>query len=314
MDANNIKYIVAIAKYGSINHAAKAMFISQPQLSHILKITEEECGLTLFQRTSRGTKLTPEGEDYLHHCNIILAEMAKLNRYVTQAASAQSRLRVSMTRFSHTSECFNEICRRHQDDTTIHYHLFENSASNVLEDIVDGKSNIGVLHYSTTNESMSQRSFADKKLNFIPLATFRPYVCLAADHPVLKGKTKSAIEIGELKDYGFVRYAGQYEDFIYHIASDSGLIDLNESQKIIYVCDRQEQMRLIQSTSFYTIGISEFSGQSELYQVISVPLLQSTEHLTFGIVTRKDTVLSPLEEEFKEDVISRYRTLSDSEL
>ena len=92
MDANNIKYIVAIAKYGSINHAAKAMFISQPQLSHILKTTEEECGLTLFQRTSRGTKLTPEGEDYLHHCNIILAEMAKLNRYVTQAASAQSRL------------------------------------------------------------------------------------------------------------------------------------------------------------------------------------------------------------------------------
>ena len=91
MDANNIKYIVAIAKYGSINHAAKAMFISQPQLSHILKTTEEECGLTLFQRTSRGTKLTPEGEDYLHHCNIILAEMAKLNRYVTQAASAQSQ-------------------------------------------------------------------------------------------------------------------------------------------------------------------------------------------------------------------------------
>ena len=90
MDANNIKYIVAIAKYGSINHAAKAMFISQPQLSHILKITEEECGLTLFQRTSRGTRLTPEGEDYLHHCEIILAEMAKLNRYVTQAASAQS--------------------------------------------------------------------------------------------------------------------------------------------------------------------------------------------------------------------------------
>ena len=83
MDANNIKYIVAIAKYGSINHAAKAMFISQPQLSHILKITEEECGLTLFQRTSRGTRLTPEGEDYLHHCEIILAEMAKLNRYVT---------------------------------------------------------------------------------------------------------------------------------------------------------------------------------------------------------------------------------------
>lgn len=313
MDANNIKYIVAIAKYGSINHAAKAMFISQPQLSHILKITEEECGLTLFQRTSRGTKLTHEGEDYLHHCEIILAEMAKLNHYVTQAASAQSRLKVSMTRFSHTSECFNEVCRRHQNDSSIHYHLFEDSASNVLNDVVEGKSNIGVLHFSTTNQEMTLQSFADKKLNFTPLATFRPYVCLAENHPVLRGKLQSAIDISELKDYGFVRYAGQYEDFIYHIASDSGLIDLNESQKIIYVCDRQEQMRLIQATTFYTIGISEFSVQSKLYHVISVPILKSSEHLAFGIVTRKDTILSPLEQELQEAVIQKYRALAETE-
>ena len=107
-----------------------------------------------------------------------------------------------------------------------------------------------------------------------------------------------------------MRYAGQYEDFIYHIASDSGLIDLNESQKIIYVCDRQEQMRLIQATTFYTIGIAAFSDQSKLYQVISVPILKSSEHLAFGIITRKDTVLSPLEQEFKEEVIRKYRTLA----
>lgn len=313
MDANNIKYIVAIAKYGSINHAAKAMFISQPQLSHILKITEEECGLTLFQRTSRGTRLTPEGEDYLHHCEIILAEMAKLNHYVTQAASAQSRLKVSMTRFSHISECFNEVCRRHQADSSIHYHLYEASASNVLNDVVEGKSDIGILHFSTTNQEMTLQGFADKKLSFTPLATFRPYVCLAENHPVLQGKVPAAIDIRELKDYGFVRYAGQYEDFIYHIASDSGLIDLNESQKIIYVCDRQEQMRLIQTTTFYTIGIAAFSDQSKLYQVISVPILKSSEHLAFGIITRKDTVLSPLEQEFKEEVIRKYRTLAETE-
>jgi len=58
--------------------------------------------------------------------------MAKLNRYVTQAASAQSRLKVSMTRFSHISECFNEVCRRHQADSSIHYHLYEASASAAL--------------------------------------------------------------------------------------------------------------------------------------------------------------------------------------
>ena len=37
MDPKNLKYFVAVAQYGSINAAAKAMFISQPQLSHIIK-------------------------------------------------------------------------------------------------------------------------------------------------------------------------------------------------------------------------------------------------------------------------------------
>ena len=45
MDESNIKYFVAVAKYGSINQAAKAMYISQPQLSHIIKNIEEEAGM-----------------------------------------------------------------------------------------------------------------------------------------------------------------------------------------------------------------------------------------------------------------------------
>ena len=44
--------------------------------------------------------------------------------------------------------------------------------------------------------------------------------------------------------------------------------------------------------------------------MISVPILKSSEHLAFGIITRKDTVLSPLEQEFKEEVIHKYRTLA----
>ena len=50
MDPKNLKYFVAVAQYGSINAAAKAMFISQPQLSHIIKSIEEDVGFELFQR------------------------------------------------------------------------------------------------------------------------------------------------------------------------------------------------------------------------------------------------------------------------
>ena len=114
MDTKNLKYFVGVAQYGSINQAAKAMYISQPQLSHIIKSIEEEVGFDLFQRTNQGSRLTRNGESFLAHCKVILNEMESLDHFISQTHRQGSRLVVSMTRFSHTAVCFNEVCARHQ--------------------------------------------------------------------------------------------------------------------------------------------------------------------------------------------------------
>lgn len=82
MDTNNLRYFAAVAKYGSITQAAKAAYISQPQLSHIIRQLEKEMGLTLFRRTSHGTKLTVDGQRILLHCQVILKEMDRLQNMV----------------------------------------------------------------------------------------------------------------------------------------------------------------------------------------------------------------------------------------
>ena len=119
MDPKNLKYFVAVAQYGSINAAAKAMFISQPQLSHIIKSIEEDVGFELFQRTSSGSSLTRNGEAFMSHCQIILNEMDSLDRFVSQVHHQGSRLTVSMTRFSHTAVCFNDVCARHEEQENL---------------------------------------------------------------------------------------------------------------------------------------------------------------------------------------------------
>ena len=53
LDTKNLKYFVGVARYGSINQAAKAMYISQPQLSHIIKSIEEEVELICFNAPIR---------------------------------------------------------------------------------------------------------------------------------------------------------------------------------------------------------------------------------------------------------------------
>lgn len=312
MDTNNLRYFAAVAKYGSITQAAKAMYISQPQLSHIIKQLEQEMGLTLFRRTSQGTRLTVDGQRVLSHCKVILREMDRLENMASTQKMDHSRLNVSMTRFSHTSECFNEICRKYQDIDSFSSHLCEAATMNVVEQVKSGYSNVGVIHVSTQRPDLTGY-FAQQGLTYLPLACFKPYVCLSKEHELIRRHGRKGIHIQDLQDYGFVRYLGQYEDFIYHISTEKGPIDLNEARKIVYVNDRQEQMRLLSKTNFFTVGIMEFPDQGAMYGVISVPLLGCQEHLRFGIILRQNAILSQMEEDFITLLQNQYHKLQAQE-
>lgn len=138
MDTNNLRYFAAVAQYGSITRAAKAMYISQPQLSHIIKQLEKEMGLTLFRRTSQGTRLTLDGQRILAHSKVILREMDQLRHLSTARKQDCGCLNVSMTRFSHNAECFNEICRRYQDAESFSNHLCEAATLDVIAQVKNG--------------------------------------------------------------------------------------------------------------------------------------------------------------------------------
>lgn len=65
MTLQQIKYALTIADCGSMNEAAKELFISQPSLSEAVKELEQEIGLEIFLRSNRGIIITPEGEEFL---------------------------------------------------------------------------------------------------------------------------------------------------------------------------------------------------------------------------------------------------------
>lgn len=173
MDTNNLRYFAAVAKYGSITQAAKAAYISQPQLSHIIRQLEKEMGLTLFRRTSHGTKLTVDGQRILLHCQVILKEMDRLQNMVNAHRIEKSCLNVSMTRFSHTAECYNEICRRYQDIDSFTGRLCEGATLDVVQDVKENRSNIGILHMAGKEADDLARNFEELASSMNPLPSFR---------------------------------------------------------------------------------------------------------------------------------------------
>src|SRR5216117_2717765 len=62
LDVTRLRVIEAVARYGSVTAAAKALHYSQPSVSHHLARLEQETGARLLQRVGRGIRLTPAGE------------------------------------------------------------------------------------------------------------------------------------------------------------------------------------------------------------------------------------------------------------
>ena len=83
MTLQQLKYALAIADCGSMNEAAKQLFISQPSLSETMKELEAEIGIEIFLRSNRGISLTPEGEEFLGYARQVTEQFGLLqSRYI----------------------------------------------------------------------------------------------------------------------------------------------------------------------------------------------------------------------------------------
>ena len=72
MELRQLSYFTTIVNEGNISQAAKKLNISQPPLSHQMKLLEEELGVTLFERGSRRIRLTPAGKTFYDRALAIL--------------------------------------------------------------------------------------------------------------------------------------------------------------------------------------------------------------------------------------------------
>lgn len=67
IDLNLCKSFLAVAKSGSISKAAEILYVSQPAVSHNIKLLEDKLECKLFNRTSKGVELTADAERLLYY-------------------------------------------------------------------------------------------------------------------------------------------------------------------------------------------------------------------------------------------------------
>ncbi len=304
MTLQQLKYVITVADKGSMNEAAKALFISQPSLSGAVKELERELGFSLFLRTNRGIVVTPEGEEFLGYARQVTEQYRLLsNRYIEK--ERREKFSVSMQHYSFAVKAFVETVKRAGMEN-YEFAIYETRTHEVIENVKNVKSELGILYKNDFNGKVLEKIFRDNQLQFTTLFTCDTFVYLRSGHPLAGRKM---ISMKDLEPYPCLAFDQGKNNSFYLAEEMKSTYNYN---RIIKANDRATMLNLMNGLDAYTLcsGIicEELNGDDSM----AIPL-QESEKMQIGYISRVGAGMSPLGEIYLEELIKYQSAYAKSE-
>lgn len=297
MTLQQLKYALTIADCGSMNEAAKRLFLSQPSLSETIKELEREIGMQIFLRSNRGIVITPEGEEFLGYARQVTEQFGLLqSRYVEK--QTREKFSVSMQHYTFAVNAFVETVKRVGIDS-YEFAANETTTYDVMENVRNFKSEIGVLYLNDFNEKVMTKIIHEKGLEFMELFACDTYVYLWNRHPLA---THKRIAMKELDAYPCLSF-DQGKNHSLYLAEE--MKSTYEYKRLIKATDRATLLNFMKGLNAYTLCSGIICEELNGSEYIAVPL-EETEKMRIGYIKRKGAKISHIGEMYIEE-LKKYK-------
>ncbi len=270
MTLQQLRYLVAIAEYGSINAAATNLFASQSNLSTAVRDLEREFGITIFTRSNRGVTPTNEGTELLGYARQVLEQADMLENRYHKGANSQLRLAVSTQHYSFSVEAFIKTAEDCSAKAEYDFILRETSTGEIIADVANFRSEIGILYTDDFNRRVLDKAMNDADLEFHPLFAADAHVFVGENHPLA---AKNVISTKDLEEYPRYSFEQGTENSFYY--AEEPLSHLPH-KRIIRFSDRGTLTNLLTSFNGYTLSTGVLSPEM-LSGIVSIPLDSDVE-------------------------------------
>lgn len=300
MTIQQIRYAVAIADCNSINEAAKSLFISQPSLSNAVRELEEELEIEIFLRTSRGVTITGKGMEFLSYARQLLEQYEIMRERFIDKNAGKKKFSVSMQHYSFAVKAFVQIVKEF-DTGEYEFAVYETKTYEVIENVKNYISELGILFINSFNERILKKYFQDNSLEFTELFCCKTYVYLWNHHPLAD---REIITMEELQEYPCLAFEQGKNNSLF--LSEEMLSDY-KYKKIIRANDRATMLNLMVGLNGYTLCSGIICDELNGNNYRAVPL-DVKETMTIGYVKVKGMGLSKIGERYIEE-LSKYKEL-----
>ncbi len=288
MTLQQCKYILKIAECGSLNEAAKQLFLAQSSLSVSVKSLEQELNIKIFERSGNGIFLTEEGAEFARYARQLTEQNDFiLNRYAQN--SLCERLYISTQHYDFVADIFGKLINETKEKS-YRFSLREMKTYDVIHETETAYCDIGIIAIKGNDNSVMERYLSKRGLTFTPVFKALPHIYVRKEHPIAN---QTIITAENLKDYPYVSYEqGEHSNsfFTEEIANIY-------SDKQVEISDRASLMNCLLATDCYTIGTGIMPSLLNIGRIVSIPF-ESDDFYTIGYVLRTDRKMSDMAKKF----------------
>lgn len=294
MTLQQLKYVVCVAELGNITIAAERLYISQPSLTNAIKNLEEELGISIFNRNNKGVTLTDQGNVFLSYARQMLDHLDLIETKFMNKKEIKPYFSVSTQHYSFAVNAFIDVINKY-DAKSYNFTLRETQTYEIITDIKDMVSEVGILYLSSKNEEVMIKLLKENDIEFELLFTAKPHVFINDGHPLAK---KKAISLEDLDEYPYLSFEQGKNNSFYFSEEVLSTID---RKKNIKVRDRATLFNLLIGLNGYTVSSGVISHELNGENIIARPLLID-EYMKIGIIKLKNIILSQYAISFIESI------------
>ena len=303
MNILHMKYAVEVAKFGSINKAAEALYIAQPNLSRCIKELEADMGIMIFDRSSKGMLLTPDGEDFLAHAAKVLAQIDEIEKKYKEGKQTKRRFSISVPRASYIAEAFAEFTLGMSGEPSEYYYM-ETNPLTAINNILNAGYNLGIIRYASGFDRYYMDMLEEKGLAHEVVAEFVYQAVMSRECPLAE---KPEVTYEELQRLIEIVHGDPYVPSLPLSTVKKEELD-EKIERRIFVFERGSQFDILTSNPETFMWVSPIPKRLlQGCHLVQRRCVSNTRVYRDVLIRRKDYVLPDLDRQFVQELEASKR-------
>ena len=240
MNITELRYLVAIRKWGSVSAAAKQLYAAQPNVSKALKNLEEEYNLRIFERSSTGMIPTEQGRRFIAQAERVLEEVTRLNQSVQEEQNRCAELRVMIPHATYASYAAVDYLEQAAGVEQLRIHIREGGSMEAMDFVLRRGYHLALLRYAIEDDEHYSYYCARRGLKMEPVMDFEYDLLTNRDGPLAKREVRDLAELNQYMEIMHDDFQLPGED-----GGDGVRWHVNESRRI-HVYERCSQFSILQ--------------------------------------------------------------------